>query len=131
MATKVFFICGFPLLRSKPDAPSRPKKCKEISDRHPMGNDARLVAVPSSAHRSAMTMTRIVSLILALFCIAAQPPRAEEADARKPVTLLISIAGFRAAYLDRGMTPDIPRLPARGRPRPRPPHSPHTTPPHP
>src|SRR3546814_3287939 len=84
-------IFGFPLLRSKPDAPSRPKKCKEISDRHPMGNDARLVAVPSSAHRSAMTMTRIVSLILALFCIAAQPLRAEEADARKPVTILISI----------------------------------------
>src|SRR3546814_16122647 len=79
MATKVFFICGFPLLRSKPDAPSRPKKCKEISDRHPMGNDARLVAVPSSAHRSAMTMHRIVSPILALLCIAAQPLRPEEA----------------------------------------------------
>src|SRR3546814_13121598 len=61
-----------------------------------------------------MTMTRIVSLILALFCIAAQPLRAEEADARKPVTILISIDGFRADYLDRGLTPHIARLAAEG-----------------
>src|SRR3546814_12783084 len=79
-----------------------------------MGNDERLVAVPSSAHRSAMTMTRIVSLIPALFCIAAQPLRAEEADARKPVTILISIDGFRADYLDRGLTRHIARLAVEG-----------------
>lgn len=61
-----------------------------------------------------MTMTRIVSLILALFCIAAQPLRAEEAGAREPVTILISIDGFRADYLDRGLTPHISRLAAEG-----------------
>ena len=57
-------------------------------------------------------MNRLLPLLLALFLpIAAQ---AQETDARKPVTILISIDGFRADYLDRGITPNLSRLAAEG-----------------
>ncbi|MBO9697449.1 MAG: alkaline phosphatase family protein [Sphingopyxis sp.] len=57
-------------------------------------------------------MTRFLSLILTLFLsLAAQ---AQEASERKPVTILISIDGFRADYLDRGITPNLSRLAAEG-----------------
>ncbi|KGB53745.1 alkaline phosphatase family protein [Sphingopyxis sp. SE2] len=56
-------------------------------------------------------MNRVLSLLLALFLpFAAQ---AQE-DTRKPVTILISIDGFRADYLDRGITPHLSRLAAEG-----------------
>ncbi|AJA09069.1 nucleotide pyrophosphatase family protein [Sphingopyxis fribergensis] len=57
-------------------------------------------------------MNRILSLLLALFLpLAAQ---AQEGSERKPVTILISIDGFRADYLDRGITPNLSRLAAEG-----------------
>ena len=51
---------------------------------------------------------------LALLAIAA-PAAAQPADPdRKPVTILISIDGFRTDYLDRGITPNLSALAARG-----------------
>ena len=39
---------------------------------------------------------------------------AKEANSRPPVTILISIDGFRPDYLDRGITPNLNALAARG-----------------
>lgn len=39
---------------------------------------------------------------------------AAEKDARAPITILVSIDGFRADYLDRGVTPALSRLAAEG-----------------
>lgn len=55
-------------------------------------------------------MTRILSLLLLLFVAA--PALAQET--RKPVTILISIDGFRADYLERGITPNLSKLAADG-----------------
>jgi len=57
-------------------------------------------------------MTRLLALLLALFLPLAI--QAQEAGERKPVTILISIDGFRADYLDRGITPNLSRLAAEG-----------------
>lgn len=48
--------------------------------------------------------------------VAAPPPpaAAPAAEARAPVTILVSIDGFRADYLDRGVTPNLSRLAAEG-----------------
>ncbi|MBI1401605.1 MAG: alkaline phosphatase family protein [Porphyrobacter sp.] len=55
---------------------------------------------------------RFILLVLALLVpaniAAAQEPRA------RPVTILISIDGFRADYLDRGITPNLSALAAQG-----------------
>ncbi len=57
-------------------------------------------------------MNRFLSLLLALALpLAAQ---AQDAGDRDPVTILISIDGFRADYLDRGITPNLSRLAAEG-----------------
>ena len=57
-------------------------------------------------------MNRLLSLLLALALpLAAQ---AQDAADRDPVTILISIDGFRADYLDRGITPNLSRLAAEG-----------------
>lgn len=53
---------------------------------------------------------RIVLAIIALF--AALPASAQEPE--RPVTILISIDGFRADYLDRGITPNLEALAERG-----------------
>jgi predicted AlkP superfamily pyrophosphatase or phosphodiesterase len=57
-------------------------------------------------------MTRLFALVLAL--LAPLAAHAQEAGERKPVTILISIDGFRADYLDRGITPNLSRLAAEG-----------------
>jgi len=59
-------------------------------------------------------MTRIASLLLVFFLLVTAPAHAEEASDRAPVTILISIDGFRADYLDRGLTPTLSRLAAEG-----------------
>ncbi|UIJ46212.1 ectonucleotide pyrophosphatase/phosphodiesterase [Sphingomonas cannabina] len=41
-------------------------------------------------------------------------PSAAVAEARAPVTILVSIDGFRADYLDRGITPNLSKLAANG-----------------
>ncbi|SKB80876.1 alkaline phosphatase family protein [Sphingopyxis flava] len=61
-----------------------------------------------------MTLTRIASLILAFLVLAAAPLPAEDSGERPPVTILISIDGFRADYLGRGLTPNLSRLAAEG-----------------
>ena len=50
--------------------------------------------------------------LLALFALLA--PAAIAADARPPVTILVSIDGFRADYLTRGLTPHLSALAAKG-----------------
>ncbi|UKK85145.1 alkaline phosphatase family protein [Sphingopyxis sp. BSN-002] len=55
-------------------------------------------------------MTRLLSLLLLLFVAA--PAHAQET--RRPVTILISIDGFRADYLGRGITPNLSKLAADG-----------------
>lgn len=57
-------------------------------------------------------MNRLLSLLLALLLPLAA--HAQEGGERKPVTILISIDGFRADYLDRGITPNLSRLAAEG-----------------
>lgn len=63
-----------------------------------------------------MTMTRLMILIAALCSLASPHVHATEANAepRAPVTILISIDGFRADYLDRGITPNLSKLAAEG-----------------
>lgn len=56
-------------------------------------------------------MKRLIAILLLFF--AAAPAHADE-DARTPVTVLVSIDGFRADYLDRGLTPNLSRLAAEG-----------------
>lgn len=57
-------------------------------------------------------MTRILTLILA--CLLPLAAQAEDESERTPVTILISIDGFRADYLDRGITSNLARLAADG-----------------
>lgn len=57
-------------------------------------------------------MTRLLSFLFALLLPLAV--HAAEAGERPPVTILISIDGFRADYLDRGFTPNLSRLAAEG-----------------
>jgi predicted AlkP superfamily pyrophosphatase or phosphodiesterase len=55
--------------------------------------------------------------LLALHACAApadRPRRALAEEPRVPVTILISLDGFRADYLDRGITPNLSRLAADG-----------------
>lgn len=55
-------------------------------------------------------MIRIAWLLLVFLL----PVAAQAQEARGPVTILISIDGFRADYLDRGITPNLSRLAAEG-----------------
>jgi predicted AlkP superfamily pyrophosphatase or phosphodiesterase len=57
-------------------------------------------------------MTRLLSLLFALLLPLAV--HAAEEGERPPVTILISIDGFRADYLGRGITPNLSRLAAEG-----------------
>ncbi|WP_420801969.1 ectonucleotide pyrophosphatase/phosphodiesterase [Sphingomonas cavernae] len=60
----------------------------------------------------------VAALALTALAACAQTPPANIAQAqqqaRAPVTILISIDGFRPDYLDRGMTPVLSRLAAEG-----------------
>lgn len=77
---------------------------------------------PKSAMGAAMRwLTRIAAagIVALLQACAAGPaiapqPVAAVAEARAPVTLLVSFDGFRADYLDRGITPILSRLAAEG-----------------
>ncbi|WP_439567437.1 alkaline phosphatase family protein [Sphingopyxis sp.] len=53
-------------------------------------------------------------LILLLLCLLSFATHAGDGHARAPATILISIDGFRADYLDRGITPNLSRLAANG-----------------
>ena len=50
----------------------------------------------------------LLALIAPLSLAHAKPP------ARQPVVILISLDGFRADYLQRGVTPNLSALAARG-----------------
>jgi len=55
-------------------------------------------------------MTKLLLGLAALFCLMFAPAFAAE----PALTILISIDGFRADYLDRGVTPELSALAARG-----------------
>lgn len=55
---------------------------------------------------------RILIALFAAAWLSAVPAQAEEAD--RPVTILVSIDGFRTDYLDRGITPNLSALAAQG-----------------
>lgn len=55
---------------------------------------------------------RILFALFAAAWLSAVPAQAEEAD--RPVTILVSIDGFRTDYLDRGITPHLSALAAQG-----------------
>ncbi|KPH66536.1 ectonucleotide pyrophosphatase/phosphodiesterase [Novosphingobium sp. ST904] len=60
-------------------------------------------------------MKRLVALLLGTFAVLASPASARPAkDRRDPVVILVSIDGFRADYLDRGITPSLSKLAASG-----------------
>ena len=66
----------------------------------------------------------MIALFLTSLLLTGMPSRAatpapedmasERAEARDPVTILISIDGFRPDYLDRGITPNLRALAATG-----------------
>ena len=56
-------------------------------------------------------MYRLLAFLLALFVIAAP---AHAGERRAPVVILISLDGFRPDYLERGVTPNLNALAARG-----------------
>jgi predicted AlkP superfamily pyrophosphatase or phosphodiesterase len=64
-------------------------------------------------------LLRLLSILAALTlagCQHARPPAsvATSVEQRAPVTILVSIDGFRPDYLDRGVTPTLSRLAAEG-----------------
>jgi predicted AlkP superfamily pyrophosphatase or phosphodiesterase len=59
-------------------------------------------------HLLAMSLALVVSA-----CASTQQPAEQTATAR-PLVVLVSIDGFRADYLDRGITPNLSRLAAEG-----------------
>jgi len=62
-------------------------------------------------------MKRLLPLLLGASFALPLPAFAENtvpAEARQPVTILVSIDGFRADYLDRGITPNLSALAAHG-----------------
>lgn len=58
--------------------------------------------------------TWAAAAFVALLQICAASALARPIEARAPVTILISIDGFRPDYLDRGVTPNLSRLAAEG-----------------
>ena len=55
-------------------------------------------------------MRHMLIHLAALFCLIAGPAAAAD----KPLVILVSMDGFRADYLDRGITPNLSRLAAEG-----------------
>lgn len=53
-------------------------------------------------------------LILLIAALVLTPFAAQAKEAQRPVTVLVSIDGFRADYLDRGLTPRLSQLAAEG-----------------
>ena len=69
-------------------------------------------------HGATVAMT-VLAMALGGCVASAPPPRTmvaapADAEPRAPVTILVSIDGFRADYLDRGVTPVLSRLAAGG-----------------
>jgi predicted AlkP superfamily pyrophosphatase or phosphodiesterase len=60
-----------------------------------------------------MMIARAVAALLGLFALAAAPLAVAE-TARRPMVILVSIDGFRADYLDRGLAPTLSRLAEEG-----------------
>lgn len=67
----------------------------------------------SCATRSVPDVRRRAGWLAALALAACGPPRAPEPEPL-PALILISLDGFRADYLDRGVTPHLSALAARG-----------------
>lgn len=72
-------------------------------------------------------LARIAALTLAAAACATTPPVAPVETAQAPNVILISIDGFRADYLERGVTPVLSRLAAEGATGPMKPSFPSVT----
>jgi len=59
-------------------------------------------------------MLRILSVLVALVALASCANRAREMASEPPALILISIDGFRADYLERGVTPTLAEMAAQG-----------------
>ena len=58
-------------------------------------------------------MNRLIYVLIVMFAVSA-PAIAQQGTANHPVTILISIDGFRPDYLDQGNTPNLDRIKAQG-----------------
>lgn len=58
------------------------------------------------------TMVRFLLLMILAAALPAAPASSQQVD--RPVTILVSIDGFRPDYLDRGITPNLSALAANG-----------------
>lgn len=63
---------------------------------------------------STLAAAALAVLLQACATAPVDAPTVAAAEARAPVTILVSIDGFRADYLDRGITPALSALAARG-----------------
>ncbi|MEE4452354.1 ectonucleotide pyrophosphatase/phosphodiesterase [Novosphingobium resinovorum] len=59
-------------------------------------------------------MSRLFALFAVVLATFSVPLAVRAQEAPPPVTILVSIDGFRADYLDRGVTPNLSALAARG-----------------
>lgn len=59
-------------------------------------------------------MTRLAAILLVVSALFPGALRAHDDPPRAPVTILVSIDGFRADYLERGITPTLSRLAREG-----------------
>ncbi|WP_338465783.1 ectonucleotide pyrophosphatase/phosphodiesterase [Novosphingobium sp. ZN18A2] len=57
---------------------------------------------------------RLITALFLALAVTFTPALADTPDGRPPVTILVSIDGFRADYLDRGITPNLSKLAAGG-----------------
>ncbi|MDQ1232072.1 putative AlkP superfamily pyrophosphatase or phosphodiesterase [Sphingomonas sp. SORGH_AS 879] len=97
----------------------------------PSARQCNKITLSGGTERTILTVTRLPLAALALTLLAgcaypysppslppvastAQAASAAPAEARAPVTILVSIDGFRADYLKRGLSPHLSRLAAEG-----------------
>jgi predicted AlkP superfamily pyrophosphatase or phosphodiesterase len=96
-----------PSIAASPSAPRNDEYRKVIASR--TGKSVVSFNCTGSCVTS-ITMNKIVLLLTILFLGIATPATAKDA----PVTILISIDGFRPDYLDRGITPNMSALARTG-----------------
>jgi len=77
-----------------------------------------LLGLPKVLERRGVIRTLFLPLLLAVAACASTPSPslspAAAAEQRAPITILVSIDGFRPDYLDRGITPNLNALAAQG-----------------